>query len=151
MRLIEFCISEKINQYHALSIKIVDANDISGIEQTKSDHFCKIKEKNGTTYFALGQYRTLSNRWIYALSKNKNFFHDNIMKPTGYIYHDGAAIQIDKAHHDKYQMTGFIVCTLLYESEAVKRIIEKIEDDYAYEQIKEILPLFFKKNESLIF
>ncbi len=151
MRLLEFCITNKVNSYDNISVKLVDGNDISSIEQTKNENFCKIIEKNGYHYFAVGKYRTLTNRLIYALSKNKNFFHDNIMRPTGYIYHQIESLQIDQAHHDAHQMAAFLTCTLSYEKEAILSLLNKIDDEFCAQKISELIPLFFKKNDSLIF
>jgi hypothetical protein len=108
VRLIEFAIETNINSFSP-SIILLDCSDIVGFEQIYgiSDK-CRLITKQNRTYTVYGTYRTLTNRFLYALNKKLNFHEDFTIRPSIGVIHKPELLEIDVSFFDKIQLKAFI-------------------------------------------
>lgn len=108
MRLIEFAIETESDNFSP-SIIMLDCSDIVGIEQLYSlKDKCKLITKQNRIYTVYGTYRTLTNRFLYALNKKFNFHEDHIIRPSVGVIHKTELLEIDVSFFDKIQLKAFI-------------------------------------------
>jgi hypothetical protein len=108
MRIIEFVAAKNENEFSPCVI-LVDCADISGFEQIPDNkNICKLNIKNSSSYFVYGTYKTLTNRFFYALSKKHNFYEDDVIRPSIRVYHRPNLLEPDVVFFDFLQLKGFI-------------------------------------------
>ena len=108
VRLIEFAIETEENNFSP-SIIMLDCSDIVGIEQIYGlKDKCKLITKQNRTYNVYGTYRTLTNRFLYALNKRLNFHEDHIIRPSIGVIHKTELLEIDVSFFDITQLKAFI-------------------------------------------
>jgi len=109
MRIIEFVI-EKNKNFFSPYIILLDCADISSFKQSKKHKDrCKIITKQGLSYMAYGSYRTLTNRFFYAISKKCNFYEDDVIRPSIRVLHKPELLECDTSFFDFIQIKGFIL------------------------------------------
>ncbi len=107
MKFIEFAITSDINTFSP-TILLLDCTEICSIQKTEKQDLCKIVTKQGMEYFALGLYKTLTNRLFYTLSKKHNLYEDDVIRPSIRVLHRNASLEPDSAFFDPIQLKGFI-------------------------------------------
>lgn len=108
MKFIEFAI-ELNKQIFEPGIILLDIEDISGFEQIRGEKSkCLLVKKNGEKFVSYGNYRTLTNRFFYALSKKHNIHEDEIMRPSIKVFHRLSNFECDSIHFDPLQVKAFI-------------------------------------------
>lgn len=108
VRLIEFAIETDIDKFSP-AIIMLDCSDIVGFEQIyASKDRCKLITKQNKTYIVYGTYRTLTNRFLYALNKKLNFHEDSTIRPTIGVIHKPDLLEVDVSFFDKVQLKAFI-------------------------------------------
>ncbi len=107
MKFIEFAITKDIKSFSP-AILILECSDISSIQQTENKDLCKITTKQSFEYYAFGNYKTLTNRLFYTLSKKHSFYEDDIIRPSIRVLHRNASLEPDAAFLDPIQLKAFI-------------------------------------------
>lgn len=108
MKIIEF-VAEKNSKFFSPYVILIDCSDISCFEQIeKDDNRCKLITKNKISYILYGSYKTITNRYFYALSKKYNLYEDDIIRPSIKVFHRPNLLEIDTAFFDSIQLKGFI-------------------------------------------
>lgn len=108
MKYIEFAINTNL-QYFQPSILLIECENISSIQRIeKNNYFCKILTRQGLEYYAFGNYKTLTNRLFYTLSKKHSFYEDDIIRPSIRVYHRNLNLEPDAAFLDPIQLKAFI-------------------------------------------
>lgn len=92
-------------------IVLVDANEIISLEKVSKEDY-RLKVKNNEDYMLKGTYRTLSNRWIYALEKKNDLYNDIIMRPSILFFHHRNLIAVDSVYFDQIQLSYFEKCLI---------------------------------------
>lgn len=128
------CVKNK-KSYSDSFVGYLDASLIQGIFSTSIKFLCLIKYQN-IDYYSFGNFRTLNNRWVYALEKKKDIYQDPILRPSISILHAPQKIQVDSVFFDDYQIYSFISVLKpeLLKTEQIKNLfylkpISKIEKD----------------------
>ncbi len=107
MKLIEYAIATE-NSFSPTVI-LIDCGDISSFEQIKGvSTQCKIITKSNQSYIAYGTYKTVTNRFFYALSKKNNIYEDDIIRPSIRVFHRPNTLEPDVAFFDPLQLKAFI-------------------------------------------
>lgn len=108
MRIIEFAIETEENNFSPCVI-LLDCEEIVGFEQIKGiKDRCKLITKQGRIYTAYGTYRTLTNRFLYALNKKHNFHEDTTIRPSIKVFHRPELLEPDVSFFDIIQLKAFI-------------------------------------------
>ncbi len=107
MRFIEFAVATEINSFEP-SILLIDCNDISSFNKTEHHNICKLNTKTNQTYLIYGTYKTITNRFFYALSKKHNIYEDDIIRPSIRVIHRPNSLETDVAFFDLEQLKAFI-------------------------------------------
>lgn len=115
MKLIEFVIYDldKKNE----NILLINIEDICSFEQTDNQNIVKLRTKTNNTFNLIGNYKTLTNRYFYTISKKTNLYEDDIIRPSIRIYHRNELIDCDSSFIDAKQMEAFIVALSATEEE----------------------------------
>lgn len=106
MRLVEFVLITKEDK-DSPYVGLFDCKDISSITQYDALH-CLLLMKNGQQHMICGTLRTLTNRWIYALTKKHAHYEDDIIRPSIMIYHRPQTMGVTSSHLDLYQLKQFV-------------------------------------------
>lgn len=106
MKLIEFV-------YYPLGtlvprVILIDVSEIAGIHQDENN-ICWLSNKKGEQFHIVGNYRTLSNRWIYTLEKKFDFYYDDIIRPSVLVYHKPEKMGVDNSFFDEEQLKAFCI------------------------------------------
>lgn len=108
MRIIEFAIEKNPNEFSPCVI-LLDLNDISSFEQIQNEsEKCKLLTKTNQEYTVYGTYKTVTNRFFYALSKKHNLYEDDTIRPSIRVFHRHQLLEVDVAFFDKLQLKAFI-------------------------------------------
>ena len=87
-------------------IASIDPKQITSLIQEDRKH-CEITMTDGRKYIVCGTYRTLMNRWAYALQKTNDYFEDPIIFPSRLIFHSPNELTTDNIYFDAYQIYQF--------------------------------------------
>ncbi len=107
MKFIEFAITSDINTFSP-KILLLECSEICSVQKTENENLCKIVTKQGLEYYAVGLYKTLTNRLFYALSKKHNLYEDDIIRPSIRVIHRNSSLEPDSAFLDPIQLKAFI-------------------------------------------
>jgi len=108
MRFIEYAIEKNPNEFSPFVI-LVDCADISTFEQVPfKTNRCKLITKQKNEYIVYGTYKTVTNRFFYAITKKYNFYDDDIMRPSIRVFHRPNLLEVDVSFFDKIQLKAFI-------------------------------------------
>jgi hypothetical protein len=108
MRIIEFAIETNEANFSPCVI-LLDCEEIVGFEQVSGvKDKCKMITKQGKTYTTYGTYRTLTNRFIYALNKKHNLHEDTTIRPSIKVFHRPELLEPDVSFFDNTQLKAFI-------------------------------------------
>jgi hypothetical protein len=111
IRLIEFVFCSPLKDENDKIIPmtgIFQIDDIVGIVQ-EDKQFCTLSLHSGKSHKLYGTYRALTNRYIYALEKPREFYHDQLIRPSIAIYHnDFVHLEPNDAFLDEFQIKAFV-------------------------------------------
>lgn len=108
MRIIEFAVETNETDFSPCVI-LLDCAEIVGFEQIPGvKDKCNLLTKQGRTYKTYGTYRTLTNRFLYALNKKHNLHEDNTIRPSIRVFHRPELLEPDISFFDKTQLKAFI-------------------------------------------
>lgn len=110
MKLIEFAIRKDIDSPPV--VVSWDVNDMASIEQSHEKGFCCVTKKDGQKYYLRGSYRSIMNRWIYALEINPYVFDDPVIRPSVSLYNSNRLFQPDPILLDEPHMLD--ICEALF-------------------------------------
>lgn len=108
MRFIEYSIETFPNEFSP-NVILLDCEDISTFVQLPGEiDRCKLITKQKNEYVVYGTYKTVTNRFFYAITKKHNFHEDDIMRPSIRVFYRPDLLEIDTSFFDKAQLKGFI-------------------------------------------
>jgi len=108
LRIIEFAIEAEFNKFSPCII-MLDCSEIVGFEQIfGTNDKCKLITKQNKIYIVYGTYRTLTNRYLYALNKKHSLHEDHTIRPTIGVIHKPELLEPDVSFFDKVQLKAFI-------------------------------------------
>lgn len=106
MKFIEFvvtCFTE-----HQNNVILINIEDISSFKKTVHDNIVELTLKSSEKHFVVGNYKTITNRYFYTLSKKHNNYEDDIIRPSIRVLHKNELLEPDSVFMDKEQMIAFI-------------------------------------------
>ncbi len=108
LRIVEFAVESDPNKFSPCII-MLDCSEIVGFEQIfGSNEKCKLTTKQNKTYTVYGTYRTLTNRFLYAINKKHSLHEDHTIRPTISVIHKPELLEPDVSFFDKIQLKAFI-------------------------------------------
>ena len=108
MKFIEYVVSD-FEDPNSFSIIMVNIEEIALFKKTSLDNIIELSLKSGEKHYVAGNYKTVTNRYFYTLSKKHNLYEDDIIRPSLRVLHKVELLESDVSFIDKHQLKGFIL------------------------------------------
>ena len=102
IKLIEFALKKNTTYL----VSLIDCSEISTILQFNKTS-CHLVMKDKRVYVVPGSYRTLSNRFLYALEAKLDPYQDSIIRPSVMFFHKIHLAEPDSVFFDIEQLKAF--------------------------------------------
>lgn len=129
MKLIEFA-THDFNEENNHSVILLNIEEIQSFKKTLDTHVTEVNLIGGQKNYLAGNYKTITNRYFYTLTKKHNLYEDDIIRPSIRVFHKNELLEPDISFLDSYQLKAFIAGLVDLcpekQSENLKSIMDKI-------------------------
>lgn len=120
LKFIEYACCQNINDIKP-NIILIDVKDIKSFMMTSNRNIVILKTSS-ECFNLIGTYRTITNRFYYALNKKINSQEDDTIRPSIRVLHKPHLLETDISYIDEAQLKAFIEAFSDINDEKLKNI-----------------------------
>lgn len=108
MKLIEFA-THDFSEENNHSVILINIDEIQSFKKTLDRKVTEMNLIGGQKIYLSGNYKTITNRYFYTLTKKHNLYEDDIIRPSIRVFHKNELLEADVSFFDNYQLNSFIL------------------------------------------